>query len=249
MRKFGILLVMIVILGVTGCINEKSKNNDRLVQSNENIGLKSSEWRTLVTETSSGAIYGSVFVKLNGTTTCEKVTIETTINGLTEEETIIQEYSTKNYNNEIIVSKTSTLPSQEIEISTVIRGYKDGKIEVLYIKSGKLKFVKESVNMNLTKVVWSTELQKTETLTFGNVNLTLEGTTDCDSVTIMTYGDGVPMENELKLVDNKFSLNNSTIRFTHLGEAGKETSGHTVLRAYKGDYVKEFELSSGVLTY
>lgn len=102
-------------------------------------------------------------------------------------------------------------------------------------------------NVSIIDQKWTTSTEVINSNTFGYVKLEISGETDGDKVTIETYGDGLKAEQELKIVDGKFS-ENILIAFTPEATDTNFTQT-TNLKVYKGVAMYSEELESGALSY
>lgn len=79
---------------------------------------------------------------------------------------------------------------------------------------------------------------------FGYIILRIGGYTNGDRVTILTYGDGIISEQELKLDENLRFDSVVTIAFSHAGFTPPVRS-ETVVTAYRGSEERVVKLQSG----
>ena len=102
--------------------------------------------------------------------------------------------------------------------------------------------------LNLDKVQWYTTTETINNLTFGYVHLNVSGNTNGDSVTVVTYGDGVISEWELELdQDNQFE-EDIVIKFTHMADNVPRIYS-TEITAYKGKSLTKINLESEELFF
>ena len=102
--------------------------------------------------------------------------------------------------------------------------------------------------LNLVDVEWHTTTETINNLTFGYVHLNVSGTTNGDSVTVATYGDGVMSEQELELdQDNRFE-EDIVIKFTHMADNVPRIYS-TVITAFKGNSLTKINLESEELVF
>jgi len=113
------------------------------------------------------------------------------------------------------------------------------------------KYNSKEINLNVTKSYWYTSSLQASKLTFGHINLIVEGETNADKVTIQTKGDGLIGEYPLKLRNGKF-CDTIQISFTHditLPHNSTPFYSTTKLKAYLKSDVLETTLTSCPLTY
>jgi hypothetical protein len=110
----------------------------------------------------------------------------------------------------------------------------------------------KGTSISLTNSKWFTTKSGNTDNGFGNVNLSISGTTNADKVTIETYGDGLISDLDLVL-DSKKNFNKDTIviSFTHFSGAlpTDEFERSTKLKAIKGSDTLIVNLNSGKLKY
>jgi len=125
------------------------------------------------------------------------------------------------------------------------------KIFVFIIISFVLLFTSCADNspiLTLNHIDWYTTTKKINDLTFGDVHLSISGTTTGDKVTVVTYGDGVISEQELDLdQENKFNQD-VIIKFTHMADDIPRIYT-TVITAYKGNSSTKINLESEEIVY
>ena len=102
--------------------------------------------------------------------------------------------------------------------------------------------------LSLSYVEWYTTTEEIDNMVFGNVHLSLRGSTTGDKVTVITYGDGVIDELELDLDQDKKFTQNVIIQFTHEADSIPRKF-ITVLTAHAGSYITSINLESEELTY
>lgn len=100
----------------------------------------------------------------------------------------------------------------------------------------------------LTHIEWYTTTETIGDFTFGFVRLSISGTTNGDKVTIITYGDGAILEEEIDLDQNNQFNEEMTIVFTHMADDVPRIYS-TTLTAYKGNRFNKIDLVSDGLTY
>jgi len=104
--------------------------------------------------------------------------------------------------------------------------------------------------LTITNSVWYTST--TDLNSFGQVNLIITGSTNADKVLVMSYGDGVIMENNI-LLDSTKSFKNDTIgnSFTHFSGTIPTMffEASTIIKACKGSDTLMITLKSGKLKY
>ncbi len=119
-------------------------------------------------------------------------------------------------------------------------------------KEGKVGGGAESpkITLDLSQAMWYTSKLQAPKLTFGMVNLAVKGITNADRLTIMTYGDGLRNERDLKLTNGVFN-DTIEIRFTHdIGPSpGAAFYSETRLKAYLGSETLDTFLKNGSLRY
>lgn len=106
----------------------------------------------------------------------------------------------------------------------------------------------KKAKISIEKAEWSTEKESVGELMFGKVKLHISGSTNCERVTVMTYGDGIPSEVELTVKSGKFE-GSEIIEFTSSAVTGAAVEAGTIVKGYNGDDEKEIEIESENLTY
>ena len=86
---------------------------------------------------------------------------------------------------------------------------------------------------------------------FGNIILSISGTTNADIVTIESYGDGDISEAPLLLDSNNNFIDTIGISFTYFGSTipTGEFESRTKIKAIKGNDTLVVTLNSGKLTF
>jgi hypothetical protein len=104
--------------------------------------------------------------------------------------------------------------------------------------------------ITITNSLWFTTT--TNSKSFGQVNLSITGSTNADKVSVLTSGDGVIGEQNI-LLDSKKSFKTDTvvISFSHFSGTPPTTGFErsTVIKAYKGSDTLTVTLNSGKLRY
>lgn len=83
----------------------------------------------------------------------------------------------------------------------------------------------------------------------GMVNLKLAGSTNCNKVTIRTFGDGVVTDEIMELDSRKNFNTDVVISFTATSVPSGEFEKNTIIKAYKGLDTLKVPLNSGKLKY
>ena len=110
----------------------------------------------------------------------------------------------------------------------------------------------KGTSISLTDSKWFTTKSGNSDNGFGNVNLSISGTTNVDKVTIETYGDGLKGDFDLVLDSKKnFKKDSIGISFTHYSGTlpTNEFESSTKIKAIKGSDTLVVTLNSGKLKY
>jgi hypothetical protein len=79
---------------------------------------------------------------------------------------------------------------------------------------------------------------------FGFILLRINGYTNGEQVTVLTFGDGLISEHELQLDEDKHFNETVTIAFSHMGYT-PPVQADTTVTAYRGQEKTEIKLESG----
>lgn len=102
------------------------------------------------------------------------------------------------------------------------------------------------VNITITGSEWSAYITDDG---FGEIHLNIAGSTDADTVTVTTYGDGEIADYTLSLDSGKNFNEDVVISFTHSPVSDTAIKRTTIIKAYKDSSVKEILLESPDLYY
>ena len=100
--------------------------------------------------------------------------------------------------------------------------------------------------LNLTKQDW---VLKRNNIGGGNISVDLSGTTNGDSVTIRTYGDGLIYDYKIALDSEKHFNEDISISFTANSEPSGSFKKSTYILVYKGSDILRVDLESCSLSY
>lgn len=103
----------------------------------------------------------------------------------------------------------------------------------------------KGITLQLTKSVWFTQKKNG----FGSVMLVVSGSTNADYVSVLSYGDGLLYDSNIKLDSNKkFTNDTIEISFTH-APSDKPVDAKTTITAYTGSDTLTVRLNGGQLKY
>ena len=149
--KCSVLLLGFVLALVSCSTNEYheltidywNKNDSiRVVTGSDGTFLKitKSTWFTTTTNSNS---FGQVNLAITGSTNADRVTVQTSGDGLINEQNILLD-SQKNFKQDTIAISfthfTGTPPTTEFERSTVVKAYKGADTLTITLNSGKLRY-------------------------------------------------------------------------------------------------------------
>jgi len=122
---------------------------------------------------------------------------------------------------------------------------KDDSIESCV--NGEQSFTNDNnTTLNLDSQLW---YLKRNNIGGGSIKLKISGTTNGDSATIRTYGDGLINDGELELNSNKEFEKDITISFTANSLPPGDITRSTLIRVFKEQDTLQVELKSCILKY
>jgi len=108
----------------------------------------------------------------------------------------------------------------------------------------------QEIILRIDSSFWFTSIHQAPKMKFGHVHLVISGKTNAERVTVLTYGDGLRAEFELKLTNGMF---NDTIAISFSPGIPSDNTlpfySRTHLKAYSGSSVFDTTLHSGPLRY
>lgn len=140
------ILLMSILFAFTACSKDEDNSQDPTIDypnsqiytstNGTKLVLHSAQW--YLTKASNGG--GNVCLKIVGFTNADKVTIETYGDGVIDKVDVELD-SKKNFTKDVVICFfATTLPSGELEKSTIIKVYRGSDVLTVDLKSGKLKF-------------------------------------------------------------------------------------------------------------